>query len=122
MIFTDLSVRVPKRSYGHYLLVSQVIGARPASLRISREADLRFPSNPWDRISETAKNLVRGMLSTDPSQRLTAQQVLDHPWMMNDIRYSETRVEITFKIAKNVVITKNFYTTKFLLDSSSKYH
>ncbi|KAL5837343.1 hypothetical protein ACOSQ3_014512 [Xanthoceras sorbifolium] len=89
---------------------------------VKKEADLRFPSNPWDRISETAKNLVRGMLSTDPSQRLTAQQVLDHPWMMNDIRYSETRVEITFKIAKNVVITKNFYTTKFLLDSSSKYH
>ncbi|KAL5744508.1 hypothetical protein ACOSQ2_027624 [Xanthoceras sorbifolium] len=54
-----------------------------------READLRFPSSPWDHISESAKNLVRGMLSTDPSQRLTAQQVLDHSWMTDGIQYSK---------------------------------
>lgn len=41
-----------------------------------RAADLRFPSNPWDSVTESAKELVRGMLCTDPSQRLTAQQVL----------------------------------------------
>lgn len=41
-----------------------------------KAADLRFPSNPWDQIAESAKELVRGMLCTDPSQRLTAQQVL----------------------------------------------
>lgn len=41
-----------------------------------RVADLRFPSDPWYRISESAKNLIKGMLCTDPFQRLTAQQVL----------------------------------------------
>lgn len=41
-----------------------------------READLRFPSDPWDHVSISARDLVRGMLCTDPSQRLTAQQVL----------------------------------------------
>ncbi|KAA8533782.1 hypothetical protein F0562_031299 [Nyssa sinensis] len=46
-----------------------------------RAADLRFPSNPWDHISESAKDLIKGMLCTDPSKRLTAQQVLDHSWM-----------------------------------------
>ncbi|GLU21034.1 hypothetical protein SLE2022_371990 [Rubroshorea leprosula] len=49
-----------------------------------RAAALRFPSNPWDHISESARNLVRGMLNTDPSQRFTAQQVLDHSWMKDD--------------------------------------
>ncbi|CAN6709636.1 unnamed protein product [Malus baccata var. baccata] len=46
-----------------------------------RTADLRFPSDPWDRITGSAKDLIRAMLCKDPSQRLTAQQVLDHPWM-----------------------------------------
>jgi calcium-dependent protein kinase len=41
-----------------------------------RAADLRFPSDPWDHITESAKELVRGMLCTDPSQRFTSQQVL----------------------------------------------
>ena len=41
-----------------------------------RAADLRFPSDPWDRISASSKELIRRMLCTDPSQRLTAQEVL----------------------------------------------
>ena len=41
-----------------------------------RMADLQFPSNPWDYISYTAQELVMGMLCKDPSQRLSAQQVL----------------------------------------------
>lgn len=41
-----------------------------------RAADLRFPSDPWNRISESVKNLIQGMLCIDPSQRLTAEQVL----------------------------------------------
>ena len=41
-----------------------------------RAADLRFPFDPWDRISDSAKDLIRGMLRRDPSQRFTAQQVL----------------------------------------------
>lgn len=41
-----------------------------------RTADLRFPSDRWDRITESAKDLIRGMLCTDASRRLTAQQVL----------------------------------------------
>ncbi|KAK3039228.1 hypothetical protein RJ639_027932 [Escallonia herrerae] len=45
-----------------------------------RAADLRFRSDPWDRVSDSAKELIRGMLCTDPCRRLTAQQVLDHIW------------------------------------------
>ncbi|XP_015901876.3 calcium-dependent protein kinase 26 [Ziziphus jujuba] len=46
-----------------------------------RAADLRFPSDPWDHISASAKNLIAGMLCVDPSKRLTAAQVLAHSWM-----------------------------------------
>lgn len=46
-----------------------------------RAADLWFPSDPWDCISASAKDLIGAMLCVDPSQRLTASQVLVHPWM-----------------------------------------
>ncbi|GLJ26420.1 hypothetical protein SUGI_0509490 [Cryptomeria japonica] len=45
--------------------------------------DPDFKRDPWPQISENAKNLVRQMLEPDPNSRLTAQQVLDHPWLQN---------------------------------------
>ncbi|GLT92706.1 hypothetical protein SLE2022_105310 [Rubroshorea leprosula] len=42
-----------------------------------------FKRDPWPSISESAKNLVRQMLEPDPKLRLTAQQVLEHPWLQN---------------------------------------
>ncbi|EDL30047.1 ribosomal protein S6 kinase alpha-1 isoform b [Mus musculus] len=35
----------------------------------------------WNTVSETAKDLVSKMLHVDPHQRLTAKQVLQHPWI-----------------------------------------
>ncbi|KAK9276210.1 hypothetical protein L1049_005741 [Liquidambar formosana] len=46
-----------------------------------RVADLRFPPDPWDHISASARDLIKGMLCVDPSKRLTAAEVLDHSWM-----------------------------------------
>ncbi|XP_062233726.1 calcium-dependent protein kinase 26-like [Phragmites australis] len=46
-----------------------------------RSTELWFPSDPWDRVSDSAKELVTGMLRRDPRQRLTAKQVLEHSWM-----------------------------------------
>uniref|UniRef100_A0A8D2LQV6 Ribosomal protein S6 kinase n=1 Tax=Varanus komodoensis TaxID=61221 RepID=A0A8D2LQV6_VARKO len=37
----------------------------------------------WDSISEAAKDIVSKMLHVDPHQRLTAAQVLRHPWIVN---------------------------------------
>lgn len=45
------------------------------------EGELDFDSQPWPSISESAKDLVRKMLTMDPKKRLTAAQVLEHPWM-----------------------------------------
>ncbi|KAK7393149.1 hypothetical protein VNO78_21627 [Psophocarpus tetragonolobus] len=46
--------------------------------------DLDFSSDPWPTISESAKDLVRKMLIRDPRRRLTAHQVLCHPWIQVD--------------------------------------
>ncbi|XP_065047360.1 calcium-dependent protein kinase 10-like [Musa acuminata AAA Group] len=45
---------------------------------------LDFQSDPWPSISESAKDLVRRMLVRDPSKRLTAHEVLCHPWVQID--------------------------------------
>ncbi|KAM7135269.1 ribosomal protein S6 kinase alpha-2 isoform 1-T1 [Molossus nigricans] len=37
----------------------------------------------WDCVSEAAKDVVSRMLHVDPQQRLTAAQVLKHPWVVN---------------------------------------
>eukprot|EP00352_Strombidinopsis_acuminata_P003276 CAMPEP_0176381638 /NCGR_PEP_ID=MMETSP0126-20121128/32040_1 /TAXON_ID=141414 ORGANISM="Strombidinopsis acuminatum, Strain SPMC142" /NCGR_SAMPLE_ID=MMETSP0126 /ASSEMBLY_ACC=CAM_ASM_000229 /LENGTH=226 /DNA_ID=CAMNT_0017745579 /DNA_START=264 /DNA_END=944 /DNA_ORIENTATION=- len=41
-----------------------------------------FPSPYWDDVSESAKELVKSLLQVDPKQRLTADQVLMHPWIL----------------------------------------
>ncbi|KAK3212313.1 hypothetical protein Dsin_017019 [Dipteronia sinensis] len=42
-----------------------------------------FKRDPWPNISEGAKNLVKQMLEPDPKLRLTAKQVIEHPWLQN---------------------------------------
>ncbi|XP_047983025.1 calcium-dependent protein kinase 20-like [Salvia hispanica] len=48
------------------------------------KGELDFVSEPWPSISESAKDLVRKMLVQDPKKRLTAHQVLCHPWVQVD--------------------------------------
>ncbi|KAM6571454.1 calcium-dependent protein kinase 20 [Cannabis sativa] len=45
------------------------------------KGELDFISEPWPSISESAKDLVRRMLVRDPKKRLTAHEVLSHPWV-----------------------------------------
>ncbi|KAE8692710.1 Calcium-dependent protein kinase 5 [Hibiscus syriacus] len=40
-----------------------------------------FSSDPWPLISDSAKDLIRKMLCSQPSERLTAHEVLCHPWI-----------------------------------------
>ncbi|KAL6564752.1 Calcium-dependent protein kinase 8 [Orobanche minor] len=42
-----------------------------------------FKRDPWPKVSDGAKDLVKKMLDPDPTRRLTAQQVLEHSWLQN---------------------------------------
>ncbi|CAB3386790.1 Hypothetical predicted protein [Cloeon dipterum] len=42
---------------------------------------LRLDGGEWSLVSGSAKELVRGMLQTDPTQRFTIHQVLSHLWI-----------------------------------------
>ncbi|WOL16916.1 calcium-dependent protein kinase 20 [Canna indica] len=45
-----------------------------------------FKRDPWPKVSDAAKDLVKRMLDPDPKRRMTAQEVLDHPWLQNSKR------------------------------------
>ncbi|KOB74339.1 Uncharacterized protein OBRU01_09255 [Operophtera brumata] len=40
-----------------------------------------FPEPEWSNVSSDAKNLIRGMLSVDPANRLSIQQVVSSAWV-----------------------------------------
>lgn len=42
-----------------------------------------FPEKYWSGVSDSAKDLITRMMTVDPKHRYTAEQVLNHPWMMN---------------------------------------
>ncbi|XP_060212326.1 calcium-dependent protein kinase SK5-like [Lycium barbarum] len=45
---------------------------------------LDFESEPWPGISDSAKDLLRKILDRNPKRRLTAHEVLCHPWIVDD--------------------------------------
>lgn len=44
-------------------------------------ANYSFPDPYWTKVSEGAKDLVRRLLVVDANERLTADQILQHPWL-----------------------------------------
>jgi calcium/calmodulin-dependent protein kinase I len=57
------------------------------------DAAFEFPSPWWDRVSNSAKDMISGLLEKDPTKRLTAEQMLEHEWMVNpatEVAYHDT--------------------------------
>ncbi|OVA16136.1 Protein kinase domain [Macleaya cordata] len=52
------------------------------------KGELDFKRDPWPKVSESAKSLIRRMLEPNPKKRLTAQEVLQHPWLHNSKKSS----------------------------------
>lgn len=46
-----------------------------------KKGEYDFPAPYWTDISDSAKDLVKKLLTVDPKQRYTAKQVLSHPWI-----------------------------------------
>ncbi|GFS13175.1 serine/threonine-protein kinase DCLK1-like [Elysia marginata] len=51
------------------------------------KGNFTFPSPHWDDVSDSAKDVISGMLNIDANQRLSATQVLEHKWVANDTHY-----------------------------------
>ncbi|PWA39666.1 EF-hand domain pair, Serine/threonine protein kinase, striated muscle-specific [Artemisia annua] len=47
------------------------------------KGDINFQRDPWPRVSDDAKYLVKGMLESNASKRFTVEQVLRSRWIQN---------------------------------------
>nr|DAD20490.1 TPA_asm: hypothetical protein HUJ06_021953 [Nelumbo nucifera] len=57
------------------------------------QGDIDFESAPWPSISNSAKDLVRKMLTQDPKKRITSSQVLEHPWIIEGGEASDKPID-----------------------------
>lgn len=53
-------------------------------LRQICDGDYSFPKSKWTDIGDTAKDLVRKLMTVDQKQRLSAKQALQHPWLQDE--------------------------------------
>ncbi|CAH8638287.1 unnamed protein product [Heterobilharzia americana] len=73
---------------------------------------LDLVNNDWNKISDSAKDLLMKMLNPEPSKRCTASMILSHPWIKNrdelspdlfanfqirDVTQTKNSVEATFR-------------------------
>lgn len=49
-----------------------------------REGRVVFLEKDWSNISTEAKHLIKSLLEKDVSKRLDAEEVLNHPWIVNE--------------------------------------
>ena len=62
-----------------------------------------------EKISDEARDLLKGLLNKDPKKRLTCEQILNHPWL-NDFKeknISPKKFHL-FTKAENVMLSKTF--------------
>jgi hypothetical protein len=46
-----------------------------------RSGQYEFHSPEWDNVSKDAKDMIKGLLKTDPTLRLTIEQVMRTNWI-----------------------------------------
>ncbi|KAK7503455.1 hypothetical protein BaRGS_00005376 [Batillaria attramentaria] len=56
----------------------------PGMKKRIRNGQYEFPNPEWSRVSQEAKDLIRGLLCTDPDKRLTITEVIQNRWVADN--------------------------------------
>lgn len=67
-----------------------------------KEAKYEFDPMEWDVISDLAKDFVGKMLEKDPEKRLSAQEALNHPWILARRKAQTVDLNETAKALNNL--------------------
>uniref|UniRef100_A0AAY5E8P8 non-specific serine/threonine protein kinase n=1 Tax=Electrophorus electricus TaxID=8005 RepID=A0AAY5E8P8_ELEEL len=55
-----------------------------------RNGQYEFPAPEWSEVSEEAKHLIRQLLKTDPTERMTIADFMSHPWINWSVNLPQT--------------------------------
>ncbi|XP_021517712.1 MAP kinase-activated protein kinase 3 [Meriones unguiculatus] len=62
----------------------------PGMKRRIRLGQYGFPKPEWSEVSEDAKQLIRLLLKTDPTERMNIMQFMNHPWINQSMVVPQT--------------------------------
>uniref|UniRef100_A0A8C5QWQ1 Serine/threonine kinase 33 n=1 Tax=Leptobrachium leishanense TaxID=445787 RepID=A0A8C5QWQ1_9ANUR len=51
-----------------------------------RKGEMNFSADVWQSVSEAARDVLQRLLNVDPAHRMTARELLDHPWLKGETR------------------------------------
>ena len=57
------------------------------------------------KISQEARDLLKGLLNKDPSKRLTIEEILNHPWLKKEKKLKKYKL---FTKAERIMLEKNY--------------
>lgn len=63
-----------------------------------KRCQYNFNADTWQTISAEAKDFISKLLVADPTQRLNAQQIMSHPWILGHSSPSQTDPNILLKM------------------------
>ncbi|XP_032822595.2 MAP kinase-activated protein kinase 2-like [Petromyzon marinus] len=62
----------------------------PGMKKRIRMGQYEFPNPEWADVSEEAKQLIRHLLKTDPTARMTITEFMNHPWINQSMEVPQT--------------------------------
>jgi len=62
----------------------------PGMKKRIRQGQYEFPAPEWSRVSQDAKDMIRGLLRTDPDERLTINEVMQNKFISQHTAVPET--------------------------------
>ncbi|XP_067907507.1 MAP kinase-activated protein kinase 2-like [Heterodontus francisci] len=62
----------------------------PGMKKRIRMGQYEFPNPEWSDVSEEVKDLIRQVLKTDPTERMTITKFMNHPWINQSMAVPQT--------------------------------
>jgi len=73
-----------------------------------RNCEYNFRQSEWSYVSDSAKGLIRGLLVLNPTERLTVEDALSHPWILQADEQSEAPLYINVSSLRSFAGLRKF--------------